>query len=78
MHRKNGTKIKVPCAVETKELTAFAQVLDNYIRYLQEKPESRQLPYLAKEKHDTICCLRCGHIYRGGTVCPECGFQSNE
>lgn len=78
VHRKNGTKIKVPCAVETKELTAFAQVLDNYIRYLQEKPESRQLPYLAKEKHDTICCLRCGHIYRGGTVCPECGFQSNE
>lgn len=78
VHRKNGAKIKVPCAVETKELTAFAEVLNDYIHYLQEKPESRQLPYLAKEKHDTICCLRCGHIYRGGNVCPECGFQNNE
>lgn len=78
VHRKNGAKIKIPFVVETKELPAFAEALNGFIHYLQEKPESRELPYLAKEKHETICCLRCGHIYRGGTVCPECGFQNNE
>ena len=37
---------------------------------LQEKPESRKLTYLASEKHDTICCFRCGYQYKGVGVCP--------
>ena len=78
VHRKGGTKIKVPYVVDAKELPAFAETLNAFIHYLQEKPQSRQLTYLAKEKHETICCLRCGHIYKGGNVCPECGFQNNE
>lgn len=77
VHQKNGTKTKVPYAVETKELSDFAQVLDEFIHYLQEKPDSRSLTYLAKEKHDTICCFRCGTVYRSGMVCPKCGFKNN-
>lgn len=77
VHQKNGTKTKVPYAVETKELSDFAQILEDFIHYLQEKPDSRSLTYLAKEKHDTICCFRCGTVYRGGMVCPKCGFKNN-
>lgn len=78
VHQKNGAKTKIPYAVEGKELQAFAGVLDSFIRYLQEKPDSRNLTYLAQEKHETICCFRCGYSYRGGTVCPKCGYQNNE
>lgn len=77
VRQKNGTKIKIPCAVETKELSAFAGVLDEFIRYLQEKPESRELEYLAREKHETICCFRCGYQYVGGGDCPKCGYHNN-
>ena len=74
---KNGTKTKIPYAVDTKELTAYANVLDEFVRYLQEKPDSRKLTYLAKEHHDTICCFRCGFEYQGGSICPKCGYQNN-
>lgn len=78
MYQKNGAKTKIPYAVESKDLTAFAGVLDNFVRYLQEKPDSRSLTYLASEKHETICCFRCGYEYKGGNVCPKCGYQDNE
>lgn len=77
MCRKNGDKLKVPYVVENKELTAFAETLDAFIRYLQEKPQSRQVTYLAKEKHEKICCFRCGYLYQGGDVCPKCGYKNN-
>ena len=77
VRQKNGTKIKIPCEVETKELPAFVGVLDEFIRYLQEKPESRELEYLAREKHETICCFRCGYQYVGGGDCPKCGYHNN-
>ena len=77
IRQRNGTKTKIPYAVETKELLAYAEVLDQFIQYLQEKPESRQVSYLAKEKHETICCFRCGYVYRGGSICPKCGFKNN-
>lgn len=78
MHQKNGMKTKLPYAVESRELGAFAEVLDSFVHYLQEKPDSRSLTYLASEKHETICCFRCGHEYRGGNICPKCGYQNNE
>lgn len=78
IEQKNGTKIKVPFAVENDEIKNWAEILLDFIKYLQEKPESRNLQYLAKEKHDTICCFRCGHVYKGGNVCPECGYKSNK
>ena len=70
-------RTKIPYAVDTKELTAYANVLDEFVRYLQEKPDSRKLTYLAKEHHDTICCFRCGFEYQGGSICPKCGYQNN-
>lgn len=77
VHQKNGTKIKIPYAVASKELTKYAGAMDGFIHYLQEKPESRELGYLAKEKHETICCFRCGHVYQGSGTCPKCGYQNN-
>ena len=74
---KNGKKTKIPYAVENKQLTAYAGVLNEFIHYLQEKPDSRNISYLAKEKHDTICCFRCGYVYKGGNSCPQCGFKNN-
>lgn len=76
--QKNGTKTKLPYVVEHKELPAFAKVLDSFVKYLQEKPDSRNVTYLAKEKHDTICCFRCGYVYKGGNICPKCGYKNNE
>ena len=73
----NGAIHKLPYAVGTSEMEDWAEILDGFIHYLQEKPASRKLKYLAKETHDTICCFRCGHIYRGSDVCPECGYKMN-
>lgn len=78
VHQKNGEKIKIPYAVPAKELSAYADVLHEFIRYLQEKPESRKVNYLAEMKHETICCFRCGYAYKGGAICPKCGYQNNE
>lgn len=78
MYQRNGTKTKLPYAVESRELGAFAKVLDSFVHYLQEKPDSRSLTYLASERHETICCFRCGFEYKGGNVCPKCGYQNNE
>ena len=77
MRQKDGTKTKLPCAVEHSELEAFAGVLDSFIHYLQEKPDSRSLTYLASERHEKICCYRCGYEYQGGAVCPKCGSRNN-
>ena len=77
-HQAGAAKTKLPFAVETKELFAFAGVLDSFVRYLNEKPDSRQLTYLAREKHEKICCYRCGFEYQGGGVCPKCGYQNNQ
>lgn len=78
VHQKNGNKTKLPLAVEHGEMEKFAKVLEDFVRYLQEKPFSRKESYLAKEKHDTICCYRCGYIYKGIGVCPRCGYKQNE
>lgn len=77
VQQSNGSKIKIPYAVDTKELPEFAGVLDAFVKYLKEKPDSRKVTYLASEKHDTICCFRCGYAYKGGNVCPKCGYQNN-
>lgn len=77
LEETNGAVHKLPYAVKTGEMESWAEVLDDFIGYLQQKPASRKLKYLAKETHDTICCFRCGHIYRGSDVCPECGYKKN-
>lgn len=78
LKRGNGVKTKIPGGIPAKELDIFAQVLNGFISYLQEKPESRSITYLAKETHEVKCCYRCGYTYRGGNVCPKCGNQANQ
>lgn len=78
VEQQDGTKTKIPYAVETSEMTKWAKILSDFITYLQEKPESRNVTYLAKEKHETICCFRCGYTYKGGNVCPRCGYKMNQ
>lgn len=75
--RGNGIKTKIPGGIPAKELDVFGKILDGFVSYLQEKPESRSISYLAKEQHEIKCCYRCGYTYQGGTVCPKCGNQAN-
>ena len=77
IQRANLEKEKLPGNMKAKELNAFAKVLDDFVHYLQEKPESRSVEYMAKENHIVKCCYRCGFIYKNGTVCPKCGSKMN-
>lgn len=75
----NGSKIKLPNPISAKnEWCEFANVLGNFMDYLQQKPQSRSISYLAEEKHEVKCCYRCGYTYKGGNVCPKCGSKSNK
>ena len=78
LKRGNGVKTKIPGGIPAKELDVFAKILEGFVSYLQEKPESRSITYLAKETHEVKCCYRCGYTYRGGNVCPKCGNQANQ
>lgn len=77
LEEANGARHKLPYAVGTGEMQEWAEILEGFIQYLQEKPESRKLEYLAKDKHDTICCYRCGYVYHNREICPECGYKKN-
>jgi hypothetical protein len=75
---KGGEKIKISNSLKSKDLKSIARVLNDFIAYLKEKPESRNISYLAKEVHEVKCCYRCGYVYKGGNVCPKCGSKFNE
>lgn len=75
--QKNGAKTKLHYVVNNHEAMDFTECFDEFITYLKEKPESRKIEYLAKEKHETICCLRCGCVYQVGNTCPKCGYKNN-
>ena len=77
IEKESEEKIKLPLSLPSKEWKEFAKVINDFIHYLQEKPESRSIAYLAKEKHEKICCYRCGYIYTEGDVCPKCGSKAN-
>lgn len=73
----DGRKEKLPNHIASKDWSAFAAVLYDFVIYLQERPESRSLEYMAKETHDVKCCYRCGFVYKTGDVCPKCGSKMN-
>jgi hypothetical protein len=77
LHLKNGTKAKIPYGVSSDDLPEWADVLNDFVHYLQEKPDSRDVEYLADEKHKEIICFRCGCSYKGGDKCPRCGYKNN-
>ncbi|OYO67839.1 hypothetical protein CG709_16870, partial [Lachnotalea glycerini] len=72
-----GSKTKISNELHSKQLKEIAKVLDAFLSYLQEKPESRNISYLAKEVHPVKCCYRCGYVYKEGSVCPKCGSKMN-
>ena len=75
--KSDGQREKLPHHVPSKDWDAFAAVLDGFVAYLQERPESRSIEYMAKETHDVKCCYRCGFVYKTGNVCPKCGSKMN-
>lgn len=69
----NKEKIKLPSGAGSKNMTELASVLTEFINYLKEKPESRDLKYMARTDHKVKCCYRCGYTFTEGNVCPKCG-----
>lgn len=70
--------IKIANTLKAKEINQIGEVLDNFVGYLKEKPESRNVSYLAKEVHKVKCCYRCGYVYQQGNICPKCGSKMND
>jgi hypothetical protein len=74
---KNG-RIKISNPLKLHNLKSFVTILKDFITYLKDKPESRDISYMMKENHSVKCCYRCGYIYKGDKVCPKCGAGFNE
>lgn len=74
---KNVETIKISGSLKLNRLVSFGKILNDFVSYLKEKPESRNISYLAKEKHKDKCCYRCGYTFRTGDICPKCGSKFN-
>ena len=72
-----GSRRRLADIADSKELEAYAKTLDDFAAYLKEKPFSRKEKYLVKQKHDVICCFRCGYVYKNMRECPKCGYKFN-
>lgn len=75
-HNKSGL-VKLPSALNDTEEKNMAEVLDSFIGYLKEKPQSRSVEYLSQGSHAVKCCYRCGHVFSQGDICPKCGSRNN-
>ncbi|MCM1145613.1 MAG: hypothetical protein NC318_07495 [Blautia sp.] len=77
LQRSGFGKEKLPQKLKKSDQAAFTDILEEFVKYLQERPESRSIEYMAKETHDIIRCYRCGFAYKGGGACPRCGSAQN-
>lgn len=75
---KESNTIKIANSLQAKDLKSIGKVLNNFVTYLKEKPESRNISYMAKEVHKVKCCYRCGYVYQEGNICPKCGSKMND
>lgn len=73
INKKSEKKLKLPCNLKDKDQKNMALALNDFTTYLKAKPKSRSIEYMAQKKHATICCYRCGHVFKGGNICPKCG-----
>ncbi|MGN0318549.1 MAG: hypothetical protein ACI4E1_11530 [Lachnospira sp.] len=75
---QKGYKYKIANVIKLpkKEMEEVISKLDGFIKYLKEKPDSHNVEYLAKEKHEMKICVRCGFRYSDGAVCPKCGSKN--
>ena len=72
-----GETLKLCGNVKNKDtFNKFGTKLTGFIQYLKEKPQSRSIEYMAKEKHEKKCCYRCGFTYVEGNICPKCGGKN--
>jgi len=71
----NGTRHKLPYAVEPEEIQDWAKVLEQFVRQLQQRPVSEKLTYELLEERGTVSCTRCGCVYQEGNICPACGLR---
>ena len=79
IRNKKGEGIKLAGNIKGDKgvLEGYLKKLNRFLKYLKEKPESRNVEYLAQEKHEIKCCYRCGYTYKYGDVCPKCGSRNN-
>ena len=75
LHHETEGRLKLPCTLSGGDLSGMTEVLDGFIEYLQEKPESRSVSYLSRKDHAVKCCYRCGHTFKEGNICPNCGSK---
>lgn len=75
---KNGGIIRLKNRLTPDENTKFSASLNEFVEYLNEKPESRSISYMAAEKHQVKCCYRCGNVYKDDSECPKCGAKFND
>lgn len=76
--RTKRNTIKIANSLQKKNLSSISQIIDSFVAYLKEKPESRNISYLTKEVHKVKCCYRCGYVYQEGNICPKCGSKMND
>lgn len=70
-----GVRHKLPYAVNAEEMRDWAEILEQFVRYLQERPVYEKLTCEYLEEQGTVSCTRCGCVFSEGDVCPECGLH---
>lgn len=76
VEHKTQKRIKLPSVFNNTDEKNLVDVLDKFIEYLGVKPESRSVSYMSQLSHSSVCCYRCGHIFKDGNICPKCGSKN--